>query len=155
MSPVAIFRWSLVLSPAAAAAGAVYSLAAASRFSQDWQDVLAWNGDGSWLPLDESQEIGGVLLLLAGAFAVLVAALANQVAMFFFWPPSRLIYAFLCAIGFVLTPALGLTVQPPLETLGYELSAFIAGVTLVMAYLPPVSERFKRRGCRSRVRMVV
>src|SRR5688572_14491873 len=100
MSPIAVFRCSLVLSPAAAAAGAVYALAAASRFSQDWQDLLAWNGDGSWLPLDESQEIGGVLLLLAGAFAALVAAVANQVAMFFFWPPSRHIYALLCVISF-------------------------------------------------------
>lgn len=146
MSPCAIFRCSLVLSPAVGVAGGIYSLVAASHFSQDWQDLLAWNGDGSWLPLDESQEIGGVLLLLAGAFAVLIAALANQIAMFFFWPPSRHIYAFLCVIGFVLSLSLGLTVQPPLETLGYELSAFIAGVSLAMAYLPPVSERFTRGG---------
>ncbi len=145
MSPVIVFRWSLVLSPAAAIAAGIYSFVAASRFPQDWQDLLAWNGDGWWLPISESDEISTRELLIAGALLAFgLAALANQIAMFFFWSPSRHIYLVLCIIGFGLTPGLGLTVQPPLETLGYELSAFIGGVTLAMAYLPPVSDRFRR-----------
>jgi hypothetical protein len=64
--------------------------------------------------------------------------------MYFFWPPSRGIYGIVCVVGIPLTLGMGLTVQPPAETLGYELSAFIAGVTLAMAYLPPVAGRFRR-----------
>lgn len=146
MSPTTIFRWTLVLSPAIAVVGGVYSLVAASHFSQDWQDLIAWNGDGSWLPMEAPEEVGGNELLMVGALlAFLVVAVANQIAMFFFWSPSRHTYAVLCVIGFSLTLALGLTVQPPLETLCYGLSEFVAGVTLAMAYLPPVAERFRRQ----------
>ena len=148
MSPSAIFRCSLVLSPAVGVAGAVYSLMTASHFSQDWQDLLAWNGDGAWLLAgspEDIEDISGIEWLTVGALlAFFLVAIANQIAMYFFWPPSRHIYAIVCVIGYGLTPFFGLTVQPPLETLGYELSAFIAGVTLAMAYLPPVAEKFKR-----------
>ncbi len=147
MSPITVFRWSLVLSPAAAIAGAIYSLLAFSHFSQDWQDLITWNGDGSWIPMDDSVELGASELLFIGAFLTFaLAAIANQIAMFFFWPPSRHIYAIVWVIGYGLTLGLGLAVQPPLETVGYQLSAFIGGVTLAMAYLPPVADRFRRRG---------
>jgi hypothetical protein len=148
MSPIAVFRWSLVLSPAVGVAGAVYSLLAASHFSQDWQDLITWNGDGAWLLAgspEDIEDISGIEWLTVGALlAFILVAIINQIAMYFFWPPSRHIYAIVCVIGFPLTLGGGLTVQPPAETLGYELSAFIAGVTLAMAYLPPVGEKFKR-----------
>jgi hypothetical protein len=95
--------------------------------------------------MEASEGFSSYELFAVGAMvAILVVAIANQIAMYFFWPPSRPIYLLLCVIGFGLTPALGLTVQPPMETLGYELSAFIAGATLALAYLPPVSEKFNR-----------
>jgi hypothetical protein len=144
MSPVTVFRCTLVLSPAVALLGAAASALATSTYSQDWQDLFAWSGDGAWLLGDDSENMGVGDLLTVGALAMLcLAAIANQIAMFFFWPPSRLCYCLLGATGFGLTLGLGLTVQPPWETLGYELSASLAGITLAMAYLPPVADKFK------------
>ncbi len=153
MSPISVFRWSLVLSPAVGIAGMVYTHLAFSHFSQDWQDLIAWSGNGSWLPDEASEEIDGVtLLMVGGLLSFALAAVANQIAMYFFWPPSRHIYSLFCVIGYPLTLGLGLTVLPPVEMLSYELSAFIAGVTLAMAYLPPVADRFTRRGIAERDR---
>jgi len=37
----------------------------------------------------------------------------------------------------------GLTILTPIEYVLYEISAFLSGVTLALAYYSPVAERFK------------
>ncbi len=142
MNPFTAFRTSVVTAPAIAVFAIIYTLVATSSFSQDWQDVLSWSGDGG--VLSEGEELTpsdiAIMVLLIG---FLIVAVGNQIALFFYWKPSRLIYLILTILGFLLTPFFGLTVSPPLETLGYELSVFISGITLALAYFSPVAERFE------------
>lgn len=126
----------------------IYTEVARGGFSQDWQDLLAWSGDGGLFPtaetdLDESisrNEIGALVV----ALSLLFIGLANQVAMFFFWRPSRHVFATLCLVGFVATPCLGLLVAPPIEYFLTELSMFVSGITLALCYFSnPVVNRFR------------
>lgn len=154
MTPLLAFRISVIAAPVLSLLAALYTLIATPYFSQDWQDLLAWSMDGSVFPECPSEEeelpplpdlaaflLSGLALVLFGLVAV-----ANQIALYFFWPPSRPIYLALCLVGFTLTPLMGLFVSPPLEMLGMELSIFISGITLAMAYFcPEIADRFVKK----------
>lgn len=142
MNPITLFRASVIAAPVIAVLAFAYTLAAPSSFSQDWQDILAWSGNGSILSKGEEIVTTDIVIMILGVI-LLIVAVGNQIALFFYWKPSRLLFFILTILGFVVTPFLGLTVSPPLETLGYELAAFISGITLAMAYFSPVSEKFK------------
>ena len=138
-----IFRVTLILGPLLAGAAAAYNWVASPGFSQEWQDALTWSGEGGIFPMNEEELTAATLMAAAqvGGFALI--ALANQVALFFYWGPSRIIYLILCLLGFGVTPFLGLVVQTPLEALLYDLSLFTSGMTLALAYFSAVAKRFR------------
>jgi hypothetical protein len=138
MNPSTLFRASVIAAPLVAVLAAAYTLIATPSFSQDWQDVLAWSGNEGVLSEGEGFAPADIVMML-----VIIIAVGNQIALFFYWNPSRLIYLTFTILGFLATPFFGLVVSPPLEALGYELSVFISGVTLALAYFSPVAERFK------------
>ncbi len=142
MNPITLFRASVIAAPMIAILAFAYTLAASSSFSQDWQDILAWSGNGGILSKGEEIVMTDIVIMILGVI-LLIVAVGNQIALFFYWKPSRLLFFILTILGFVVTPFLGLTVLPPIETLGYELATFISGITLAMAYFSPVSEKFK------------
>jgi hypothetical protein len=142
MNSFTAFRTSIIVAPIIALLALIYTTVAIPTFSQDWQDLLSWAGDGGVF-VDGDEFSSSDIALLVGLIALTFVALGNQVALFFYWRPSRSIFLGLTILGFVATPFLGLTVAPPMETFGYELSIFISGMTLALAYFSPVAERFK------------
>jgi len=147
MKPLTIYRLSLVIAPLLAILGVIYTEIAQDGFSQDWRDLLSWSGDGGVFNVvyDESGEIidSNEILTIVTFVILFVMGGINQIAMFFFWKPSRHIFSILCVFGFVATPCLGLLVSPPIENLLMELSLFISGVTLALCYFSdPIVNRF-------------
>ncbi len=143
MNPFNAFRASVVAAAVIAVMTIVYTPAATCTFSQDWQDLLAWSGDGHIFSDREEFAPRTDIAISVLLVVFLIVAVGNQIALFFYWKPSRLIYLCLTIIGYLTVPFSGLTVSPPLETLGYELTNFFSGVTLALAYFSPVAERFK------------
>lgn len=142
MNPYIAFRTSVVAAPLIDALAVIYMMSATPSFTQDWQDLLAWSGDGGILTDEEELAPKDIVMIIVILVYALIA-LGNQIALFFYWKPSRTIYIILTILGLLATPFLGLTVAPPLEMLGHELSLYISGATLALAYFSPVSERFK------------
>jgi hypothetical protein len=111
-------------------------------FSQDWQDLMAWNGDGGSLPDDLTLAPPHIWLLIGAIGLTALIALVNQVLLFFYWKPSRTIFLVSCALLYPLMLLLGLTIITPVEYLLYELSALFTGISLALAYYSPVANRF-------------
>ena len=138
----------MLASPALAITALIYTEVARGGFSQDWQDLLAWSGDGGLIPAadtESDESIGrNTIVALVSTLLLLIVGLANQVAMFFFWRPSRHVFATLCLVGFVATPCFGLLVAPPIEYFLTELAMFVSGITLALCYYStPVVNRFR------------
>lgn len=141
-----LFRVTVVLGPLLAVGGIVYSVLAASSFPAEWQEALKLAGDGGILPIEEDQLTAGHAVVGLQFVAFALIALANQVALFLFWGPSRFIYLLLSLIGFAVLPLLGFVVQPPIEALLFNLSLFFSGMTLALAYFSPAATRFNKSG---------
>jgi hypothetical protein len=79
MKDYSLFRLSVVAPIVLSRVAVIYSILEQGSFSQDWQDILAWNGDEGFYPVDPSTAplwtwfIIGVLELAA------VVAVVNQV----------------------------------------------------------------------------
>jgi hypothetical protein len=145
MNPFLLFRLAVVLPLILSGAGVIYALAAQELFSQDWQDLIAWNGDGGILP-DDWSGTPLTIWLVIGAFGLIsLIALVNQALLFFYWKPSRTIFLVSWVLLYPATLLLGLTILTPVENLLYELSALMTGVTLALAYYSPVAERFRTK----------
>ncbi len=143
MTVFSVFRISVVAPIVLSGIGVAYAILAEDSFSQDWQDILAWNGDGGIFSDDLSTaSISNWIILGCVGFAALVALL-NQVLLFFYWKPSRAIYLVTCILLYPAMLFMGLTVFTPVEYVLYEIAAFISGMTLALAYYSPVAERFK------------
>jgi hypothetical protein len=123
--------------------GAAYAILAESSFSQDWQDILAWNGDGGIFPDDLSTAPAWTWIVIGIIGLAAVVALVNQVLLFFYWKPSRLIYFVSCVLLYPAMLFMGLWIFTPFEYVMYEMAAFISGITLALLYYSPVAERFK------------
>ena len=93
--------------------------------------------------MEEDEVSAGTAFFAVQLVGFAFLAIANQVALFFFWAPSRHIYLILCLVAFAIIPLLGLVVQPPLESLAYDLSLFLSGIILALCYFSPLSQRFK------------
>lgn len=143
MNPVFLFRLSILLHWACSGAGILYALVAESFFPQDWQDLMAWNGNGSVFPenLREASVPIGILIGAITLFALI--STANQVFLLFFWKPARSIYLASCIIQYPMILLFGLSILSPVEVMFYEMAALLSGVTLALAFYSPVADRFK------------
>lgn len=139
-----IFRMTVVAAPLLVLLGVAYTTLATPHFSREWQELIAQAGNGSIVPAEEEDMTSGSLFLVFQVFGFVLAAMVNQVALFFFWGPSRHIYAICMVISFAMVPLFGLVVQPPIESLLYEISLFLSGITLALAYASPVAGRFRK-----------
>ncbi len=137
-----LFRLSVVAPVALTLGGVAYSILAESSFSSEWGDILAWNGDGGMLPDDLGTASGWTWMVIGLLGLAALAALVNQVLLFFYWKLSREIYLASCVLLYPSTMFFGLSVLTPVEYMLYEISAFLSGVTLALAYYSPVAERF-------------
>jgi len=146
MSASTVFRMSVVLSPLLAIAGVLYFLTTSPHLSTEWQTLLEWSGDGAMIFLNEVPENPSPIdITIASAFAlILIAIVINQIALFFYRSWARTVYLWANIAGFALTPFLGLSIALPLETLFTEMSIFVSGITLALAYFSPVAEKFRR-----------
>jgi len=144
MNAFTFFRLSVVGSVVLSLVAVVYSFAAEGTFSQDWRDLMEWNGDGGIFP-DDLEEATVWTWIAWGALLVLAfVSLVNQVLLFFYWGPSRLIYLISCIVIYPTTLAFGLSILTPVESMLYELAAFLSGATLALAYYSPVAGHFTR-----------
>jgi len=142
MNPFIIFRVSVIVAPLIAIITLFYSVFAVLGFSQEWQDILTWSGDEGLLSEGGEFKLPeNIIWIFLTGF--LMVAMGNQIALFFYWKPSRLIYFVVTILSFIIIPFCGLTVSPPLETLGFELSNYISAITLTLAYFSPVAARFE------------
>jgi hypothetical protein len=143
MNIFSVFRLSVVAPIVLSGIGVSYAILAEASFSQDWRDILAWSGDGGIIPDDLGTAPVWTWILIGFFGLAAVVALVNQVLLFFYWKPSRTIYLATCIL---LSPAMlfmGLSILTPIEYMLYEVSTFISGITLALAYYSPVAERFK------------
>lgn len=146
VSLISLFRLTLFLSPLFAILSCVYTYVATPQFSQEWKDLLEWSGDGfAFGILDSGKLTFPKVAFAVGGLLFFLAVVANQVALFFFWRPSRTGFLILSIIGFGLIPFMGLQVVPPWEAFFYELSVFLSGVTLALAYFSPLSVKFEKQ----------
>jgi len=141
MNSSTLFRVAVIAEPITAILAGFQTALLTPMYSEDWQLLLAWSGDGGMFNNGEELHARDVILISL-ALAIFVIYLANQIGLFFYWKPSRLIYVFITATGFALAPFLGLTVAPPMEVFWTQLSALISGITLALLFFSPISDRF-------------
>lgn len=138
-----LFRLSIIAPVALSGIGIAYAILAESSFSQDWQDIITWNGDGGIFPDDLSTATAWTWVIIGVICLTAIIALLNQILLFFYWKPSRTIFLFSCILLYPAMLLFGLSILTPVEYVLYEISAFLSGVTLALAYYSPVAERFK------------
>lgn len=141
MTHKTVFRLLAALSLVAAIASGMMA-AYPGDISGDWQTVLEWHGDGSYLSpvLDNTFASGvGQLALVLGLFAV-----ATQIGIFLFWRFARPSYAVLTAFLILFTLFSGLSVMTPTEAALFELSLLLDGAVLAMSYLSPIKAHFQK-----------
>jgi hypothetical protein len=130
-------------------AGIAVWLATKDRVSQDWQDLLGWDGHGGVLGLvpTEPESLAGwagllTFLALLGILAVL--EIYCVVGLFRYRRTARRLFAWLTVLWLALSPAFGLTVTLPWEEPFYALTWITSGAILALAYLSPLRRRFRR-----------
>ena len=143
MNAIFLFRLSVVAPVALTGIGIAYAILAEPSFSQDWQDIIAWNGDGSIFPDDLRTATAWTWVIIGVICLAATISLLNQIFLFFFWKPSRTIFLASCILLYPAMLLFGLTILTPVEYFLYEIAAFLSGVTLALAYYSPVAERFK------------
>ncbi len=89
----------------------------------------------------DDASVGTWFFIVTVGVTALVGML-NQIALFFYWKPSRMIFLFTCLPLYLSTLLFGLSVLSPLEYLLYELSAFISGISVALAFYSPVAQKF-------------
>ena len=96
-------------------AGAVYASWSESSFSQNWRDLIAWNGDGGMLPNDftDASAMTWAFMLLVAVMSLII--LVNQVLFYFYWRYSRVIYLISFMTSFLATWFLGLSITTPVK----------------------------------------
>ena len=144
MAPKNIFRSVVASGIALTIAGAV-----AANFrgpiSEEWITLLLWHGNGGitehlmGIPEDYWARAG--LLLFALGF--LAFTIAVVIGMFLFWHFARFGFVCLTALSAVLVPFDGLVVMAPVEAALFQLALILDGVTVAMAYLPPIRGQFE------------
>lgn len=138
-----VFRFSVVAPMVLTGIGVAYAIVAESTLPGNWQDILTWNGDGGIFQNDPSTTPLLHWVVIGFIALVAVITLLNQILLFFYWKPSRIIYLASCVGFYPMMLLSGLIILTPLESMLYELSAFISGITLALAFYSPVAERFK------------
>lgn len=145
MTSLQVFRSVVAASFLTGMAAVIYSFGAESGFSQDWQDLLAWNGNGGVFSdnFDDLSATGWVMVV--AMLLLLLVAVVNNVLFFFCWRHSRGIYlwTWIAAIG--ITLCLGLNITTPIEEALLQASTFLSGVALALAYCSPIAEHFVPR----------
>ena len=143
MNVFTVFRLSVVAPIVLSGIAVAYAILAEASFFQNWQDILAWNGDGGIFPDDPSTASIPTWIIIGCIGLTVVVALVNHVLLFFYWKPSRAIYFVTCILLYPSMLFMGLSIFTPVEYVLYEVAAFISGITLALAYYSPVAERFK------------
>ena len=144
MNPFLIFRLSVVAPIPLCLASAMYASWAEPSFSQNWRDLIAWNGDGGMLPndfTDASMMTWAYIIVLA---VTTLTILVNQVLFYFYWRHSRIVYLISYIILYPLLLLSGISILTPVEYVLYDLATFVSGMALALAYFSPVAERFRR-----------
>ncbi|MFY8215025.1 MAG: hypothetical protein ACOVMP_00315 [Chthoniobacterales bacterium] len=144
INPFALFRFCVVAPLVLIAGSVAYSIFAEATFSQQWRDILTWNGDGAMIDLNTEVWSAGVIVFAALCGLVMLLALINQVLFFFYWRPSRRLYLLLCFISYPMAFFFGLTILTPVEYVLLETATFLSGMSLALAYYSPVAARFSK-----------
>lgn len=136
-----LFRTLVILSLVIPICGGAYTYLTLESYSQDWQDLFTWNGDGAILGLNNNSSS---LELVYDAFTsiLIILILISTIGLLLFKRWARTLTVFIISISLLFSLILGLSVMTPIETFTYELSAYITGIFIAMAYLPPLNERF-------------
>lgn len=142
-----LFRTIVVLHPLLVAAVIAYQLFATPRVSEDWRNILAWNGDGGWLGSDFGEHLSPVAAtgLLILVIMLLVASLIIQVGLFYFRAWARAGFLVLTVALYFITPFLGLAIYLPVEALLYEMVSVLDGFIIATAYFSPLRREFARK----------
>jgi hypothetical protein len=148
MTLTTLFRVLVVAAPVLAVLGVVANHFGAAHVSQDWRDILAWSGDGAWIPDPSSIWQTQRMLAISVVFLyviVVIAALVAQVGLFLFWRFARPLAVVLTVLGEALVLGFGLSVFLPLEQVFYDLCLLSEGAILALAYFSPLHARFDQR----------
>lgn len=144
MSSLQVFRSVVAASFLTLLAAVIYSSWAESGFSQEWREVMAWNGNGGVLPnnIHTLSPIEGAIVVIMAL--TMIVTLVNEVLFFFCWRYSRTIYLWTCLMDIGFTLFIGLSIMTPIEGALYQASTFLSGVALALAYCSPVSQFFSQ-----------
>lgn len=143
MNVFSLFRISVVAPIVLIGIGIAYAILAESSFSQEWRDIIAWNGYGGIFFDDLNTASIWRWIAIGSIGLVALIRLINQFLLFFYWKPSRIIFSISCIIFYPTLLICGLSVLNPIEYFLYEVSTFLSGITLALAYYSPVARRFR------------
>ena len=144
MNAFLIFRLSVVAPIPLCLASAIYASWAEPSFSQNWRDLIAWNGDGGMLPNDFTDASVMTWAFMSLVAVMVLITLVNQVLFYFYWRHSRIIYLISFMTMYPVILFLGISITTPVENVLYDLATFVSGMALALAYFSPVAERFRR-----------
>ena len=129
--PVRLFRALVLVSTISYLVWFFQLLLGGPLISASTWDALSWHGYGALLPLPER---------LCWLFLLLFVAVA--VGLWTFSKSARLVFAMLAAFFIVTCPLGGVQVQTAFGSFLLLLTNMADGAILVMAYTPPLKERF-------------
>ena len=147
MSLRTLFRVLVVLPPLLAVASLTYHCLAEPGLSEDWRAILAWNGDGGWLPSDSEEPLtfASTIAWLVVGISLVIALLAVQVGLFFFRAWARTANLVLTVVFLITVPFSGLSISLPLEAACYEAVSIADGFLLALAYFSPLRRQFAKK----------
>ena len=122
--------------------GAIYTELSLETYSQDWQDLITWDGDGGVFTNDDDIFATENILYLLFFSSLIVLVSASAVGLYFFKKWARTLTVVLSIVGLFVTYFMGISITTPVETISYDISAFLSGIIIAMAYLSPLNERF-------------
>lgn len=130
---ISIFRISIIISVVVYALFMAKPYFDSSFHSEDLLDILSWNGYEAILTLPEW--FGWVTILIW---------LPVSIGMYYFHSLSRTIYLVLAIVFALTAPLFGAATFTGTDIMLYQLTAFLDGVILTMAYLTSVSVQFNK-----------
>ena len=141
-----LFRVIVVLYPVLVAAAIAYQQLSEPYLSEDWRNILAWNGDGGWAPSDFAEGLTSASAIGWGILIItfVVVLFAVQVGLFCFRRWARTGFVALTLLLVVTVPFLGLSIYLPLDAAITELISISDGLIIALAYFSPLRREFAK-----------
>lgn len=138
-----LYRICIVTSLVLLQLGIIYSQFIFSPESKEIEILFSWDGYGGLLYNRPGKNSSGLNIFLLPLFLVaIVAYLAGIIGMYFFKRWARTTIVILTIASFIYYLFMGIIVSLPSVILLHELSTFLTGIFICMAYLPPLNKEF-------------